>query len=900
MPIHAVLENKRILIVDDESVNRKMLRMVLKNLGHIQTLEAEGGDQAVEMAQSEVPDLILMDIMMPDMDGLEASRKIKEEEATKNIPIIFLSALDDAQSKTQGFAAGGVDYVSKPFDAQELSSRVLAHLALKEQTDILQGRSSRLEAEVNKRTQELEKSKIELSRNYAYLQSINELLDLSLQELNMLEILDKTLDIVLNNSFLAVEKCGWIFLHIPETNSFQIASSRNPHHVPPPVCELLPENICACSLENTQDRIVIHPLEENAQYRCSQCPEGICCIPFSFEGQMLGLLVIRLRPDHTLDSGEHNFLNSISRTLAGIVIRKNTAQAMQKSENLYRTIFETTHNATCIIEEDGRVGLVNSAFSSLSRLSKGQIEGIKHWQDFVHPTDHNMLSTYREIRLKDPQKAPKSFEFRFVDKDSQEKQVLSSVDHIPGTRRIVVSLLDVTDQKNFQAELERRALYDTLTGLPNRSLFRTIVGRLVESSDSRKSNSFAMLFLDLDRFSLLNESLGHQAGDLLLQESAQRLRDALETKDTVCRFSSDEFVILLEQVHDYSEVVIQAERLRSTINKAFILGDQEVHTTCCIGITMPSSADRYHSADDIIRDAEMAMHRAKQEGLNSIKAFRPEMHEQTSKLLDIERDLHQALKRDEFEVFYQPIIDLGTLRLIGLEGLIRWHHPHLGLVSPGEFIPVAEETDLILPIGNRVLEMACEQFGAWLREFYHPNLFVSINLSAKQFKERELVRMVCDALDRASMPAGHLKLEITETVIMSDVQASSAILAHLKEMGIQLAMDDFGTGYSSLSYLQSLPINYIKIDSSFVWGMQKNRQNTELIKAIVAMGHSMDHLLIAEGIETLAHVQLLQSLGCDMGQGFYFAKPMPAHEAQAYMETDFIQASDQKARTKKK
>lgn len=893
MSIHAESENKRILIVDDESVNRKMLRMVLQKLGHIQTLEAEGGSRAVEMAQFEVPDLILMDIMMPGMDGLEACRKIKEMETTENIPIIFLSALDDAQSKAQGFAAGGVDYVSKPFEARELSSRVLAHLALKEQTDLLQGRSSRLEAEVHKRTQELEESKTELSRNYAYLQSITELLHLSLQELSLAAILDKGLDIILNNSFLAVEKCGWIFLYDPDTNAFEVASARNPTQLPPPACELLPENTCACSQKNAQDLIVIHTPDENTQYRCSRCPEGNCCIPFSVENQMLGLLVIRLRPGHSLNSGEHNFLNSISRTLAGIVIRKKTAQAMQKSENLYRAIFETTHNATCIVEEDGQVGLANSAFTSLFGLPKTQIEGIKHWQDFIHPADHNMVSMYRSMRLEDSRKAPKSYEFRFVDKDNQEKQVISTVDKIPGTRRTVVSLLDVTEQKNFQAELERRALYDTLTGLPNRSLFRTIVARLVESSKSRQAGSFAVLFLDLDRFSLLNESLGHQAGDTLLKESAFRLQKALESKDTVCRFSSDEFIILLEQVHDYSEVVIRAKRLRSTINKAFILGDQEVHTTCSIGITMPSPTDRYLTADDLIRDAEMAMHRAKQEGLNSIKAFRPEMHEQTAKFLDIERDLHQALKRDEFEVFYQPIIDLGTMRLIGLEGLIRWHHPQLGLVPPGDFIPVAEETDLILPIGNRVLEMACEQFGAWLKASQDSDLFVSINLSAKQFQEQDLVRTVCNALDRAHVPASHLKLEITESVVMSDVQASSAILAHLKEMGIQLAIDDFGTGYSSLSYLQSLPINYIKIDRSFVWSMQKNKQNTELIKAIVAMGHSMDHLLIAEGIETLSHVQLLQSLGCNMGQGFYFAKPMPAPDVQAYMNSGSIKGSDQ-------
>ncbi|MFP4034242.1 MAG: EAL domain-containing protein [Desulfovermiculus sp.] len=884
MNTHTSSESKRILIVDDESVNRKMLHMFLQKIDNVHIVEANGGQEAVDKAQNDPPDLILMDIMMPGMDGLEACRHIKQMEATQDIPVIFLSALDDAQSKNLGFSAGGIDYVSKPFEAQELKSRVMSHLALKEQTDFLQGRSSRLEQEVQKRTLELEESQKELSRNYAYLQSINELLYLTLKEFSLDMILDQALATVLGNSCLAAAQCGWIFLYRPQTGSFELAAHRNPNQVPTPVCSMFADQSYTCSFpeEDLQDQILLSPADDQTGYRCSQCPQDTCCVPFYFGEQMLGLVVIRLRSGHVLTSGENHFLNSIARALAGILVRKNTTQALQESENLYRAIFETTQNATCIVEEDGRIGLANSAFSSLSGLDRDDIEGVKLWKDFVYAQDRDRVAEYRRLRLQG-QHAPNSYEFRFVNKEGETKHVLSTVDQIPGAKRIVVSLLDITEQKHFEAELERQALYDTLTGLPNRSLFRTIVSRLIAPGNEQRSKSFALLFLDLDRFSLLNESLGHQAGDNLLKQAAQRLRKAVSSKETVCRFSSDEFIILIEHIQDYSEVIIQAEKFRNLMNETFVLGEQEVHTTCCIGIAMPEDSAQHMQADDVIRNAEMAMHRAKLEGLNSIKAFSPVMHEQTTRFLDIERDLHQALKRDEFVVFYQPIIELHGLNLVGFEGLVRWIHPQQGLVSPDQFIPVAEETDLIIPIGNRVLEMACQEFANWLHKSADLDMFISINLSAKQFKQKDLLGTISKAIDQTRIPPNNLKLEITESVIMSDVHTSSTILNQMKEMGIQLAIDDFGTGYSSLSYLQSLPINYIKIDRSFVWGMGNNAQNIELIKAIVAMGHNLEHILIAEGIETLPHLQMLRDLGCDLGQGFYFAKPMPANDVRTYI-----------------
>ena len=876
------VENKRILVVDDELQNRKLLQAFLKKLGNIQIVEAQNGEEAVHQAQEQAPDLILMDIMMPGMDGFEACSRIKQEPSTQDVPVIFLSALSDVQSKTQGFASGGVDYVSKPFEAKELHSRVLAHLALKEQTDMLQGRSEWLETEVHKRTQELEASKEELSRHYAYLQNINDILLLSLQEKPLAEVLETGLDIVLQSSWLPTESSGWMYLYNTSDSCFEQVAVRNPEGAAEPQCAELAAHICTCRQELGIQEIIT-PSAQHQAYKCDHCPQELCCVPIVFEQQVLGLLVFRLPDRQSLSVEEESFLKSIVRTLAGIIVRKRTETTLQESEAWYRALFETTQSATYIIEADGRVGQLNTAFSELVGLSQEAIEGQMYWSDFVHEKDLQMVGMYREMRREDPQSAPNSYEFRFVAHDGQVKQVVATVDKIPDTERTVVSLLDVTERKHFEQELERKALYDTLTGLPNRALFRSIISRLLTQSEADTPHYFAVLFLDLDRFSLLNESLGHQSGDRLLEMAGQRLQEEIGHKGTVCRIGSDEFVVVLDAVRDYSEIIIYAENIRKRINEPFVLDEQTVHTTCCIGIVKNSAQEQYESADDLIRNAEIAMHRAKQEGANTLKDFNPAMHEQTTHFLQTERDLHQALANEEILVFYQPIIDIAQNRLQGFEALVRWEHPERGLVSPGEFIPVAEETDLILPLGNTILELALQQAARWLARPASSHLFVSINLSAKQFRQRDVVQTVAEALKRAKVPPEHLKLEITESVVMSDVETSSAVLSQMQDMGIQLAMDDFGTGYSSLSYLQSFPIDYIKIDRSFVWGMSQGEQNIELIRAIVAMGHSLEQRLIAEGIETQHHLQVLREMGCDLGQGFYFAKPMPADAVPEYI-----------------
>jgi diguanylate cyclase (GGDEF)-like protein len=449
--------------------------------------------------------------------------------------------------------------------------------------------------------------------------------------------------------------------------------------------------------------------------------------------------------------------------------------------------------------------------------------------------------------------------------------------------------MDITERKQFEAELERRAFYDSLTGLPNRALFMNRLSWATERYRNESRSGYAILFLDLDRFRLLNESLGHDVGDQLLQAVASHLEASLDTRHTVARFGGDEFTVLLEEVSGFSEVARLAERLQSGLNRAFSLKEHDIHTTCSIGIVLGSK--EYQDESLLVRDAETAMQRAKIEGQNSIKAFNPDMHAQALKFLHLDTELRQALSKDELAVYYQPIVDLAEMRLIGFEGLVRWHHPQRGLLMPGDFISLAEDTDIILPMGRMILESACHQLKAWQDALSRRDLLMNINLSARQFSQPDLHEQVASTLRTSRIAPGCLELEITESDVMQNVEASTAMLSRIKELGVRLAIDDFGTGYSSLSYLQRFPIDSLKIDRSFVWGLETQRENLELIKTIVALSRNLGKELIAEGIETRAQLEKLRELGCRFGQGYYFAKPMDPSAATRYLEDNLPRVS---------
>jgi diguanylate cyclase (GGDEF)-like protein/PAS domain S-box-containing protein len=442
---------------------------------------------------------------------------------------------------------------------------------------------------------------------------------------------------------------------------------------------------------------------------------------------------------------------------------------------------------------------------------------------------------------------------------------------------------EVTERKRVEDRLLHHATHDPLTGLPNRHLFMERLGRALLRFQST-GGVFAVLFLDLDRFKVVNDSLGHHVGDELLQVIAERLRASVRLNDTVARFGGDEFAVLLEELADLDEAGEIAGRLGQAVSAPVNLGGYEVFTSASIGIALSSSGqDR---PEYLLRNADVAMYRAKGNGANRYEVFDRAMHAQAMARLQLETDLRRALTRGEFRLRYQPIVSLRTGRITGVEALLRWEHPDRGLILPGDFIPVAEETGLILPLGAWVLGEACRQLAEWRREFQHARIALSVNLSAKQFGQADLVERIRDALRESGLDPRHLKLEITESAIIDNPSGAGAMLAQLKEQGIQVQMDDFGTGYSSLSSLHSLPLDGLKVDRSFVSRILENHATRQMVRTIALLARGLDLAVVAEGVETVEQLEEVRAMGCDYAQGYLIAPPLEPGGMRALLAED--------------
>ncbi len=447
--------------------------------------------------------------------------------------------------------------------------------------------------------------------------------------------------------------------------------------------------------------------------------------------------------------------------------------------------------------------------------------------------------------------------------------------------RMVGAQTDTTQRKLAEEQLIHDALYDPLTGLPNRTLFLDRLGHRIDYARRRKDPLFAVLFLDLDRFKVVNDSLGHLHGDELLVETARRLERSVRPSDTIARLGGDEFAVLLEEVSDVSGAVHVAERIQASLKVPVRLGNQEIVPTVSIGIALSQSG--YEKAEDVLRDADTAMYRAKSSGRARHEVFDHAMHAHAVTLLQLESELRQAIDRQEFQVMYMPIVSLGEGRIGGFEALVRWKHPERGIVSPFDFIGVAEDAGLIIGIDRLVLHQACRQLKQWQEKFDMPSLTVSVNLSGKQFRHDDLVEQIEWVVKETGLNGQSLAVEITENVLIESTDAARTMLGRLRQMGIQIYLDDFGTGYSSLSYLQKFPIDTVKIDRSFVGRMGGKKEGQEIIRAIVTLAQNLGLKVVAEGVETTSQLAILRALKCGYGQGYLFGKPIPADDAAVFL-----------------
>ena len=589
-------------------------------------------------------------------------------------------------------------------------------------------------------------------------------------------------------------------------------------------------------------------------------------------------------------------LSTIDSALQKVMLEKahNAMQArLQKSEELHRYIVNSSPDIVFMLDTEGRFTFLNNKIESILGYKKTDLIG-RSYIDIIDSSDkeranylfeeqfskkNDTWSSELRLKAKKLDHTARHFEITFFpierkvaarSKDSKgNKQFVTKIIGTYGTAR------DITERKEAEEFINFQAYHDLLTRLPNRALFKDRLNISIAQAKRNKSH-VAVMFLDLDRFKVVNDTLGHAMGDRLLQSVAMRLEGCVRKCDTLSRFGGDEFTLLLPSISSPEDARTIAKKVISTLKAPFDLGEHEVFVGVSIGIAVYPNAG--NTVDQLIQNADVAMYHVKGRGKDGYQYYNEDMAVNTSNRLILERDLRNALERDEFKVYYQPQISAKTGKTIGVEALVRWQHPEKGLIYPGEFIPLAEETRMMSDINDWVLQTACKEVKTWIDKG-HSDIRLSVNFSPLQVEHPRFVQRLLSSLRQASFPAANLEVELTENVIMNDLENMTQKLRQLAEHGVTIAIDDFGTGYSSLNYLQKLPIHTLKVDQSFIKEIEDTHDEACIVNAIVSMAHGLKLNIVAEGVETETQLNYLKSLGCQEIQGFYFGRAVPGRTA---------------------
>ncbi|WP_243544249.1 EAL domain-containing protein [Pseudodesulfovibrio tunisiensis] len=564
-----------------------------------------------------------------------------------------------------------------------------------------------------------------------------------------------------------------------------------------------------------------------------------------------------------------------------IAERKVIGEALRKAERKYRTIFEKAVEGIYQSTPSGRFVSANPAMARLIGFQTPE-ELMSSVYD-VGTQLYMEPGRRREFARKMQERGEvKDFVSKVRRRDGRMIWISENSRAVTDSEGTIIyyegSVEDITLRKKAEDQLKRQAFHDPLTGLPNRALFLDHL-RMAMDRARRRKHLFAVLYMDLDRFKVINDSLGHETGDELLRGVARVLEKCARSVDTVARFGGDEFAILLEEISAPRDAITFARRILDGVREPFIIRGNEVFTSASIGIVLKT--DGYERPDALFRDADTAMYRAKELGKSRFKVFNRKMHDQALKLMALETDLRRAVDLGEFEVVYQPVVSMETRLISGVEALVRWRHPQHGIIQPGDFVPLAEDTGLIYAIDNFVLERACSQVRQWQTLFpdsMHAPLELNVNISGKHFGQPLLIGQVTKALQNSGLPSETLNIEITESALMDDPARAEDMVRQLKELGSNVCIDDFGTGYSSLSYLQRFPIDVVKVDRTFINEVDTDADSQAIVRTIFSLGESMGLKVVAEGVETPQQLAFLEGEGCNFVQGYLFYKPLSAAE----------------------
>ncbi len=816
-----------VLAVDDVRANLTLVAAMLNTLD-VDIRLADNGQTALEFAsQHPQPDLILLDVMMPGMDGRTVLVRLRDDPATRHIPVIFVTALDSSSDEQSGLRDGAVDYITKPLQPAIFRARVRNHLELKLARDQLSEQKSGLEGEVQRRvaenTQLATRLKLALSAS-----------SLGTWEMNR------------------------------ETGTVKLSED---------MCALLGMDSPPEELEATL--ALIHPEDRPRITRSLLEPEkpgGDTVIDEFRIRHTNGDWVWFEGRGKAVDLAADGKPLRIVGTVADISRRK----AIETERQLSSVVFTGINDGICITDPESRILLVNEAFSRVSGYRQDELIGQTPalFKSGIHG-DAFYAAIWDAVTQND------AWQGEITNRCKNGELVtewlsISAVRDPSGRITHYVSIFsDLSERKAAAQRIQYLTSFDPLTDLPNRSLLTDRLDQALITA-RRYDRQTAVILLDLDRFRVINETLGPSAGDSILKEVSRRLSTQVREGDTIGRRAGNEFGFVMANLGHERDVMALAQRMQDAVTTPIQIGTQSLSLTASIGISLAPRDGQ--TAEELLKTADTALSRAKSAGCDTFRFYSPEMDADAARRMTMEAALRLALENNELSVVYQPQVSLESGKVIGMEALLRWNTPQLGQVSPAEFIPLAEETGLILPIGEWVLRTACNQARYWHDLGLSSHLRLAVNLSARQFRQSELEAVVARALADSKLPASELELEITETAFIDDIDQAIAMCGALKRLGIKLSLDDFGTGYSSLSSVSRFPFDKIKIDQSFVRDITENPVNAAIASATIVMARSLNLAVLAEGVETEAQAKFLRSRRCDAIQGYLFSKPLPPAE----------------------
>lgn len=823
-----------VAIVDDQAINLKILERFARRVEpDITVYGFSSAIEALDFVARETPDLVVTDFVMPMLSGEEFIRRCRQLPQTQDVPIIVVTAYEDREYRYRALEAGASDFLLSPVDGQEFCTRARNLLALRQYQLALKSRASLLETELaaNERlyAENLRRSEEQLRR-----------------VVNTVPALIRATDRQGRILFLNTQHEQFF-----ELGDGQVRGARK--------MDVFGEGYGGKHLQ--LDRQVLDSgqavgVEETLSDR-------------------RGLPRVLLTTKAPLLDGAGRVEQIVTVSL-DITERKQGEQAVRESEERFRSLVEGSVLGI-VIERDGKPIFANRTYA--------RIFGYDSPEEILALPSLKVLGGSPERGAQQPAAASAATgssepqEFKCVRKDGTTIWIEIQTQEVnwKGEPALQSTVADVSLRKAYEQRLRRQADFDELTGLPNRTLALDRLRSAVVGA-VRHHHRGGVLFLDLDQFKKINDTWGHATGDQLLKMAADRIRSCVREEDTVARLGGDEFTVILPNIGSPAHTEPVIHKILAAFSSPFVLDLHEAFVTASIGISI--FPDDSEDPATLMQNADAAMYRAKELGRNTFQYFTREMNERSMERMRIEGHLLHALDRDEFILNFQPIVDVRTHQLVGAEALLRWHNGELGHFPPERFVPLAEDTGLIVPVGRWILETACRHLSRWRRAGL-PQLSLSVNISSRQLRGKGLLEAVTQALQRYGVPPHCLELEITEGCLMTDLSETTLALQALDRLGVRLALDDFGTGYSCLSYLKQLPVDTVKIDKSFIMNVSVDPGDATVVEAIIAMAHRLGIRVIGEGVETEEQLDFIRQRGCDLAQGFYYS---PALSADAFRE----------------